>query len=61
MFFEEGKLEIEPGEESTFFFDFVIDGRYETIVAYTYVENQAKRGTDIGWDVTSVYDIHPPS
>jgi hypothetical protein len=59
--FEIGEREVEPQEQDEFYFDFVIDAKVQTIVVYTYLKNQVKRGREIGWGITSVYDLHSPS
>ncbi|MDP9474182.1 MAG: hypothetical protein M3R38_00500 [Actinomycetota bacterium] len=53
--------EIEPGERDEIHFDFVIDGKPETVLIYTYLENHAKRRRTVGWRVSSVYDLVAPS
>lgn len=55
--FEESEREVEPGEPDEFHFDFVIGGGVQTVLVYTYISNQHKRGRDIGWGVTTVYDL----
>ncbi len=57
--FAESGREIEPGEPDEFHFDFEINGSVETVLVYTYIKNEKKRGRDIGWGLTTVYDLSP--
>jgi hypothetical protein len=59
--FRKREEEIEPGERDEIHFDFVIDGKPETVLIYTYLENHAKRRRTVGWRVTSVYELRTPS
>jgi hypothetical protein len=51
------KIEIEPGEKDQIVYDFIIDDDIETVVVYSYFANIRKRSRDIGWDLTTVYDL----
>ncbi len=55
--FAKRKEEIEPGERDEIHFDFVLDGKPETVLIYTYLENHTKRRRTVGWRVSSVYDL----
>lgn len=52
-----GEIEIEPGESDEFCYDFIIDASIKTIEVYSYFKNAKKRKSDIGWGLTTVYDI----
>ncbi len=54
----EGIFEIEPGEKDQIVYDFAIDADIETIVVYSYYKNIKKRHPDIGWGLTTVYDLN---
>lgn len=51
------EIEIEPGEEDTLHFDLLIPAGTELIQVYTYFQNVAKKGRDIGWHTQRFYDI----
>jgi hypothetical protein len=55
--------EVEPNERDEYGHDFLLAGSVETIFVYAYVENVAKkRGShELGWQVTSFYDLATPS
>lgn len=59
--FKKGEREIEPGESDELHFDFVIDSDVEVIVIYSYLKNAKKRRPEIGWNVTSIYDLRSGS
>ncbi len=52
-----GPCEIEPGEENQFHYDCVLPEDTEVIKIYTYYKNEVKSGRDIGWNLTTVYDL----
>jgi hypothetical protein len=52
-----GPGEIEPGEGDEFGFDFVIGGDVETLFVYSYIKNVVREGRELGWGVTSLYDL----
>ncbi len=56
---EQGKFEIEPGESDQVLFDFVVPAEVETLNVYTYFKNESKEGREIGWSLTTVYDLRP--
>jgi len=55
---EKQGYEIEPGESEEFHFDFIIDSEIKSVLIYSYLRNRKKRGREIGWNKTSVYDIN---
>jgi len=56
---EKRNFEIEPGETDHANFDFIIDNDIETIEIYTYLKNKKKRFREIGWNLTTIYDLRP--
>lgn len=56
---EKGDCEIEPGESERVDADFILDSHVRTITAYSHFQNTKKRKRDIGWGLTTVYDITP--
>jgi len=52
-----GEFEIEPGEADEVRFDFVIDGPVDTLRVYSYIRNVKKRGREIGWQLTTTYNL----
>jgi len=59
--FEKSEREIEPGEIDELHFDFIIDSDVQVIVIYSYLKNVKKRRREIGWNVTSIYDLRSGS
>lgn len=55
--FEKGSCEIEPGESQDIHHDFVLDANTQTIVVYSYFKNETKRHREIGWDITTLYEL----
>ena len=49
--------EIEPGESQQFLFHYVIDANIQTILVYTYFRNIEKLRRNIGWALTTIYDL----
>lgn len=49
--------QIEPGEGDEFGFDFVISTDVKTVFIYSYVKNVTQAGRELGWAVTSLYDL----
>jgi hypothetical protein len=37
--------------------DFILDGDLDTILVYSYYRNVQKRNRDIGWGLTTLYDL----
>ena len=54
---KEREFEIEPGEEDQIVYDFIIDANVQTVVVYSYLKNVSKGSRDIGWSLTTVYDL----
>lgn len=54
---KEQRCEIEPGEKEEFDFDFAVDSEIKSVVIYSYFKNRKKRGREIGWNKTTIYDI----
>ncbi len=52
-------IEIEPGESDQIRYDFVVDAEAETVQIYTYFKNAKKKEREIGWHLTSIYDLSP--
>ena len=60
-FFEgPGPGQIEPGEGDEFGFDFVIPTEVSTLFVYSYIRNVTQEGRELGWGVTSLYDLDEP-
>jgi hypothetical protein len=49
--------EIEPGENDEFGNDFVIPADLEVVYIYVYLKNVARKGRELGWTITSYYDL----
>lgn len=49
--------EVEPGEEDEFNFDFVVSADVKSVLVYSYLKNKSKKGREMGWNKTSVYDL----
>ena len=49
--------QIEPGEGDEFGFDFVISADVKTVFIYSYIKNMTQAGRELGWAVTSLYDL----
>ena len=58
---EKGKLEIEPGESDQLQYDFILDAKVQTIQVYSYLRNAKKRRREIGWGLTTIYDLQSSS
>lgn len=54
---EPGKWEIEPGESETIYYDFIIESGIEALEVYSYFGNASKPKREIGWNLTTLYDI----
>lgn len=52
-----GPGQIEPSEGDEFGFDFVIPTRVTTAFVYSYIKNVTQEGRELGWGVTSLYDL----
>ncbi len=53
----ERRPEIEPGENDELRSDFVVPSTWETVFIYVYLTNAARKGQNLGWTVTSYYDL----
>ncbi len=49
--------EVEPGEDDEIDCDFVVESDAETLEIYTYLKNKAKPEREIGWNLTTIYDL----
>jgi len=49
--------EIEPGENDEFGNDFVLSADLEVVFVYVYLKNVNRKGREMGWTVTSYYDL----
>jgi len=56
---KKGEKELEPGETDQTSYDFILSAEIKTIEVYSYIKNITKRGKEIGWGITTVYDIGP--
>jgi hypothetical protein len=54
---EKGTCEIEPGENDHFVTDYVVDADIQLVTVYSYFKNTKKYKRDIGWGVTTLYEI----
>ena len=54
-----GEFEIEPGESDQICYDFFVDSEVTTVEVYSHFRNASKRQSDIGWHLTSTYDLLP--
>lgn len=54
---DKGKCEIEPGEKDQMCYDFIIDPDVETISIYSYFQNIEKKTKNMGWGITTIYNI----
>jgi len=54
---KDNPCEIEPKEKETFPCDFVIKNDVQIVEIYSYFENITKKGKELGWPCTTVYEI----
>ena len=54
-----GEFEIEPGESDQICYDFFVDSEVSSVEIYSYLTNVRKRQREIGWHLTSTYDLLP--
>ncbi len=54
-----GEFEIEPGESDQICYDFFVDSDVTSVEVYSYLTNARKRQREIGWHVTSTYNLLP--
>ena len=52
-----GKAEVEPGEIDRLVSDHLIDADVRVVSVYSYVKNTKKGKRDIGWGITTIYDV----
>ncbi len=55
--FQKNLFEAEPGEIQELHHDFIIPEDIKTIIVYSYLRNIKKRTREIGWNLTTYYDI----
>ena len=51
------EMSIEPGEEDSVAYDFVLPGHVKTVLIYSHVENADAGDTPVGWQRATVYEI----
>lgn len=56
-----GQKEVEPKESDEIILDFVINIECEQILVYSFVENYAKVGRNLGWNASTIVDISAPT
>jgi len=49
--------EMEPGESDEILCDFVVDSDAQVVEVYSYLQNEQKEGREIGWHLTTLYDL----
>ncbi len=54
---ERSPRELEPGESEDVFCDFVVDPDTEVVEIYAYLKNKEKVEREIGWNLTTLYDV----
>jgi len=54
-----GEMEVEPNEVQEISHDFIIESEVQVIEIYSYLLNEEKRGRELAWDITSMYDLRP--
>ncbi len=54
---EDGEVSIEPGETEEFQYDFILSDSVQTIRVITYFRNIKFRSPEIGWRLTTLYDL----
>jgi hypothetical protein len=52
-----GEFQIEPGESDQICYDFFVDSDVSSVEVYSYFTNVRKRQREIGWHLTSIYDL----
>lgn len=53
-----GACEVEPGENNQFHYDVRLKQAVEVVKVYSYYKNEVKKGRDIGWNLTTLYDLN---
>jgi hypothetical protein len=51
--------EIEPQESDEYGFDFIVPSAVATAFVYSYVRNPRKQKKELGWVISSLYDLAP--
>lgn len=51
------EVEVEPGETEEFHYDFALEPDAKCVQVYTYFRNAKKRRRELGWRLTSWYDV----
>jgi hypothetical protein len=54
---EANVVEVEPGESDEVDFDFVLDAEIDMVEVYSYFRNPSKADRDIGWTLTTLYEL----
>jgi hypothetical protein len=49
--------EMEPGEDENIEFDFAVRSDVKTVEVYSYFKNEKKFDREIGWNLTTLYDL----
>lgn len=57
---DKGDVEMEPGETDLLADFFVADSPVETLKVYSFIRNEAKKGRNIGWRLTTIRDVDVP-
>ncbi len=57
LFSKEHTCEIEPKENESFHFDFVINDDIQTVMIYSFILNREKMRNKLGWQCATIHDI----
>ena len=57
---KKGDCQIEPGDTQEINHDFILGAEIRTVEVYSHVTNEAKRPSELGWDLTTLYDLPTP-
>ena len=55
------EYQLEPGESQQFLLHYVIDADIQTILVYTYFRNVERPRRNLGWTLTTIYDLRSTS
>jgi hypothetical protein len=58
---DKDEFQIEPGESDQILYDFVLKDDVTAVEVYTYLKNEEVKKREIGWNMTTIYDLAPPS
>jgi len=58
---DKDQFQIEPGESDRIQYDFILKDDVITVGVYTYLKNEKVPKREIGWGVTTLYDLGPPN